>query len=207
MCDRATVLREGETVGVVDVTEGSEEQIVELMLGEIVEDLSERRRRRSASDAAGRARRRPRLSVRSLQPRHASSTTSRSSSIRARSSAWSRSRARARTSCSTSWPAPSGPSGGELLVDGTPVSFRHPADAIRAGLVYVAGRPRRGPADAALRAREHRPAVLDPAAQLGPDRHSARNEDQVDERRGDRCRSTRGRWARSAACPAATSRR
>jgi ribose transport system ATP-binding protein len=29
------------------------------------------------------------------------------------------------------------PSGGELSVDGTPVSFRHPADAIRAGLVYV----------------------------------------------------------------------
>ena len=27
--------------------------------------------------------------------------------------------------------------GGELLVDGTPTSFRHPADAIRAGLVYV----------------------------------------------------------------------
>jgi ribose transport system ATP-binding protein len=27
--------------------------------------------------------------------------------------------------------------GGELLVDGAPVSFRHPADAIRAGLVYV----------------------------------------------------------------------
>ena len=30
------------------------------------------------------------------------------------------------------------PRGGELLVDGKPVSFRHPADAIRAGLVYVA---------------------------------------------------------------------
>jgi ribose transport system ATP-binding protein len=30
------------------------------------------------------------------------------------------------------------PKGGELLVDGTAVSFRHPADAIRAGLVYVA---------------------------------------------------------------------
>jgi ribose transport system ATP-binding protein len=29
------------------------------------------------------------------------------------------------------------PTGGELAVDGTPVSFRHPADAIRAGLVYV----------------------------------------------------------------------
>ena len=33
VCDRATVLREGETVGVVDVTPGSEERIVELMLG------------------------------------------------------------------------------------------------------------------------------------------------------------------------------
>jgi ribose transport system ATP-binding protein len=30
------------------------------------------------------------------------------------------------------------PSAGELLVDGKPVTFRHPADAIRAGLVYVA---------------------------------------------------------------------
>jgi ribose transport system ATP-binding protein len=39
VCDRATVLREGETVGVVDVTEGSEERIVELMLGQIVEDM------------------------------------------------------------------------------------------------------------------------------------------------------------------------
>jgi ribose transport system ATP-binding protein len=30
------------------------------------------------------------------------------------------------------------PSAGELLVHGAPVSFRHPADAIRAGIVYVA---------------------------------------------------------------------
>ena len=37
VCDRATVLREGATVGVVDVTAGSEERIVELMLGEIAE--------------------------------------------------------------------------------------------------------------------------------------------------------------------------
>jgi ribose transport system ATP-binding protein len=29
------------------------------------------------------------------------------------------------------------PAGGELRVDGAPVTFRHPADAIRAGLVYV----------------------------------------------------------------------
>src|SRR4051794_29005793 len=35
VCDRATVLREGETVGVVDVTAGSEDRIVKLMLGDI----------------------------------------------------------------------------------------------------------------------------------------------------------------------------
>src|SRR5690349_1947585 len=39
VCDRATVLREGSTVGVVDVTPGSEERIVELMLGQIVQDM------------------------------------------------------------------------------------------------------------------------------------------------------------------------
>ena len=37
VCDRATVLREGATVGVVDVTAGSEERIVALMLGEVGE--------------------------------------------------------------------------------------------------------------------------------------------------------------------------
>src|SRR3954451_63832 len=39
VCDRATVLREGETVGVVDVTEGSEDRIVALMLGDSAKDL------------------------------------------------------------------------------------------------------------------------------------------------------------------------
>ncbi len=44
VCDRATVLREGETVGVVDVTAGSEERIVELMLGQAGEEMAGRRR-------------------------------------------------------------------------------------------------------------------------------------------------------------------
>src|SRR4029078_4282141 len=30
------------------------------------------------------------------------------------------------------------PSAGQLLIDGTAVTFRHPADAIRAGVVYIA---------------------------------------------------------------------
>src|SRR5205814_8315002 len=38
VCDRATVLREGSTVGVVDVTAGSDDRIVSLMLGDIARD-------------------------------------------------------------------------------------------------------------------------------------------------------------------------
>ena len=134
VCDRATVLREGATVGVVDVTAGSEERIVELMLGQIAEDLPAAAER-AAADAAGRRG----AAHRGSQPRgrHGSCRTSRSTCIPVRSSAWSRSRARGRTSCSTSCPGRMRPSSGELRVDDRPVSFRHPADAIRAGLVYV----------------------------------------------------------------------
>ncbi len=39
LCDRATVLRDGVTVGVVDMGPGAEEQIVELMLGAPVEKM------------------------------------------------------------------------------------------------------------------------------------------------------------------------
>src|SRR5919108_1346021 len=65
VCDRATVLREGETVGVVEVTAGSEERIVELMLGRIAQDPPAREavggaKAGRADDAAAR------LSVRGL---------------------------------------------------------------------------------------------------------------------------------------------
>ena len=39
LCDRATVLRDGETVGVVDMSQGAEERIVKLMLGPIAEEI------------------------------------------------------------------------------------------------------------------------------------------------------------------------
>ena len=106
VCDRATVLREGETVGVVDVTAG-------LRGADRRADARPDRRghagRRRAT-AAGRPRAAdgtPRIC--GPRPRRAarSSRTSRSTSTRARCSASSRSRARARTSCSTSSPAPS----------------------------------------------------------------------------------------------------
>ena len=64
VCDRATVLREGETVGVVDVTAGSEERIVELMLGRIVKDMSAVAERTAAATRPEATT--PRISARSL---------------------------------------------------------------------------------------------------------------------------------------------
>jgi ribose transport system ATP-binding protein len=135
VCDRATVLREGETVGVVDVTAGSEERIVELMLGQTVGDMP----------------------VRVTDPQTADSRAGAPSRVSARGLAAG---TRLHDVSFDLYPgevlgvvALEGqgqdelfdilagsrrPSSGRLTVDGEPVSFRHPADAIQAGLVYVA---------------------------------------------------------------------
>ena len=136
VCDRATVLREGETVGVVDVTEGSEERIVELMLGEIVEDLPAR-----MADLAA-----PAARATSAVPR----LTARGLALGAKLQDASFSlypgevlgvvalEGQGQDELFGILAGSERPSGGELLVDGSPVGFHHPADAIRAGLVYVA---------------------------------------------------------------------
>jgi ribose transport system ATP-binding protein len=137
VCDRATVLREGVTVGVVDVTEGSDDRIVGLMLGEIA------RKQPAAAGAGGGSR-----------------VTARAADATPRIAARNLSFGTKLTEVSFDlypgevlgvvalegqgqdelFDIASGserPDGGELLVDGAAVSFRHPADAIRAGLVYV----------------------------------------------------------------------
>lgn len=62
LCDRATVLRDGATVGDVPITEGVEDRVVEMMLGAALtkEDLGTRRAPARAADAT------PRLRVRDL---------------------------------------------------------------------------------------------------------------------------------------------
>lgn len=135
VCDRATVLREGETVGVVDVTAGSEERIVELMLGEIAGGPP-----REASAAAARAATRgatPRLSARGLRygarledatfdlyPGEVLGVVALEG--------------QGQDELFTVLSGAERPDGGELQVDGAGVTFGHPADAIRAGLVYIA---------------------------------------------------------------------
>jgi ribose transport system ATP-binding protein len=135
VCDRATVLREGETVGVVDVTAGSEEEIVELMLGQRVEAMSAR--------TAGAPRRAipqgttPRLTARGLS--HGTRLHDVTFDLHAGEVLGLVAlEGQGQDELFDILAGSARPSKGELLVDGTPVSFHDPADAIRAGLVYVA---------------------------------------------------------------------
>ncbi|TIV58197.1 MAG: sugar ABC transporter ATP-binding protein, partial [Mesorhizobium sp.] len=66
LCDRATVLRDGATVGVVDIEPGIEEKIVEMMLGARIEKTSVAAAR-MASEASSVQHSHPRLVVRNLR--------------------------------------------------------------------------------------------------------------------------------------------
>ncbi len=134
VCDRATVLREGETVGVVDVSAGSEDRIVELMLGQIADEMpavAERTAKHSAEAET------PRMSARGI----ASGTKLRDATFDLYPGEVLGVVALDGQGQDELFDILAGserPSGGELLVDGSAVSFRHPADAITAGVVYVA---------------------------------------------------------------------
>ena len=151
LCDRATVLRDGETVGVVDMAPGAEEHIVELMLGASTADevaVHERVVRvapsEDATDHGGApadeadASRRPRLALKDL-----------SSGTRLKGVSFElypgevlglvALEGQGQDELFGILSGESKPSHGTLRVDGTEAHFSHPADAIAAGLVYVPG--------------------------------------------------------------------
>jgi ribose transport system ATP-binding protein len=133
VCDRATVLREGETVGVVDVTEGSEDRIVGLMLGGTVE------KNKNAAELAGHRAflATPRISARRLSAGtklHDVSFDLYPGEVLGIVAL----EGQGQDELFDILAGSDRPAAGELLVDGARVSFRDPADAIRAGLVYVA---------------------------------------------------------------------
>jgi len=135
VCDRATVLREGVTVGVVDVTEGSNDRIVGLMLGESAKNLGVRRDGARVA-ASGPDATPARIAARGLRV----GTRLHDVSFELRAGEVLGVVALEGQGQDELFDVLSGslrPDGGELLVDGTPVAFKHPADAIRAGLVYV----------------------------------------------------------------------
>jgi ribose transport system ATP-binding protein len=136
ICDRATVLREGVTVGVVDVTARSEERIVELMLGDL-EALPVRTEKdlQAADERADNGK--PRLAVSGL----GSGSDLEDVSFEVYPGEVLGVVALEGQGQDELFDILAGsarPSRGEVLVDGSPVSFRHPADAIRAGVVYIA---------------------------------------------------------------------
>jgi ribose transport system ATP-binding protein len=134
VCDRATVLREGSTVGVVDVTEGSEERIVELMLGEIVGAMPTRHETPGSGPSGNGAP--ARLSARSLAfgPHlHDVSFDLHPGEVLGVVAL----EGQGQDELFDILAGSERPSGGQLQVDGKPVSFRHPANAISAGVVYV----------------------------------------------------------------------
>ncbi len=135
ICDRATVLRNGETVGVVDVTAGSEDRIVELMLGE--EGASLGARSEASATVAAQAARTPRISARNL-----------SDGRRLRDATFDlypgevlgvvALEGQGQDELFDLLSGAERPAGGSILLDGEPVVMRHPADAIRKGIVFVA---------------------------------------------------------------------
>lgn len=135
LCDRATVLREGETVGVVDVEEGSEERIVALMLGAIAEAAPSGHDRERTSPGS-----RPDVvpRVRATELRLGAKLTDVSFDLYAGEVLGVVAlEGQGQDELFDILAGSVRAAGGTIAVDGKAVSFRHPADAIRAGLVYV----------------------------------------------------------------------
>ena len=196
VCDRATVLREGETVGVVDITAGSEERIVELMLGEIKGMPA-----RLVTDAGARARAdaTPRVEARGL-----------SATRRLHDASFALHRGRGAGHRRPRRPGPGRAVRHPCRVrssDGRPAAggwhtglVPRPGRRDSCGARVRAGGPGGGAAHAALGPRERRAAVPDPAAQLGPDRPGRGAQDggwrverlQIDARAGNEVRRLSG---------------
>ncbi len=134
LCDRASVLRDGATVGDLAITPGVEDRVVEMMLGAGV-DLG------AQSPGSGRGRRhqgRPRLEVGEIALGNKLSDVS-FELFPGEVLGLVALEGQGQDELFEVLSGQLRPDRGAILVDGTPVSFRHPADAIAAGLAYVPG--------------------------------------------------------------------
>lgn len=136
LCDRATVLRDGETVGVVDIAPGVEERIVELMLGARVE--KQRMAQRRANEAAPPPSGGTRIAVRNLKV----GTKLQDVSFELKDGEVAGVVALEGQGQDELFAALAGsvrPAGGVIEVDGRAARFTHPADAVESGIAYVPG--------------------------------------------------------------------
>ena len=136
LCDRATVLRDGETVGVVDIEPGVEERIVELMLGAKIEKA--RRTLRTEHEGGKSAGGATRIAVRNLHV----GTKLQDVSFELKDGEIAGVVALEGQGQDELFAALAGsvkPTSGTIEVDGRTVRFTHPVDAVRASIAYVPG--------------------------------------------------------------------
>lgn len=136
VCDRATVLRDGETVGVVDVVAGSEETMVGLMLGPVAEEVAASTAPVHGAVASRAAPGEVRLAVRNLAAGH----KLRDVSLDLRAGEVLGVVALEGQGQDELFAVLSGaerPTGGDVTVNGHHTHFADPSDAIESGVVYV----------------------------------------------------------------------
>jgi ribose transport system ATP-binding protein len=134
LCDRATILRDGETVGVVDIVPDIEERIVELMLGERIVRKHGATVAAEARHAVGKAR----MNLRNLSVGAKLNDVSfelhdgEVAGVVALEG-------QGQDELFAALAGSTRPTGGTIEVDGAAVSFGQPRDAIRVGIAYVPG--------------------------------------------------------------------
>ncbi len=142
LCDRATVLRDGETVGVVDMEPGAAEAIVDLMMGP--SDEREAAPARRATSAATQVSEVPLKQTEARLRLHGIGAGLRLKEVSFELHPGEvlglvALEGQGQDELFGVLSGMRRPSRGSLEVDGREVHFRHPADAIRKGLVYVPG--------------------------------------------------------------------
>jgi ribose transport system ATP-binding protein len=141
LCDRATVLRDGTTVGVVDLASSGQEEIVSLMLGPAAASVVVSEGAVADFEAAPKVEHTPAVEVRGLRSgliKDVSFTLYRGEVLGVVAL-----EGQGQADLFECLSGNQSPDGGEILVQGKARKFRHPHDAIGAGLVLV-------PADRAL---------------------------------------------------------
>jgi ribose transport system ATP-binding protein len=135
LCDSATVLRDGATVGNVPITPGVEDRVVELMLGSLT-SAAATRMRKAAPDRSSAAP--PALQVSGLKVGTRLSDVS-LQLHRGEVLGVVALEGQGQDELFDVLAGQRRASAGEVRVNGAPVSFHHPADAIAAGLTFVPG--------------------------------------------------------------------
>ena len=131
LCDRATVLRDGRTVGVVEPAQGGEERIVKLMLGPVAEEVA----REAATAHAAPTVAEVAVDVRDLKAGILNGVSFSLHFGEVLGVAALEGQGQAELfDCLAGVRRPES---GQIIVGDRPRTFRHPADAIHAGLVLI----------------------------------------------------------------------